>query len=88
MAPKMKLLKPGRFVKVRSGEYYRLTTIGDVVVMETRLADIAVEVFYDENLQTVIRQNKMWDIMKVCNEQYSRYESSSGTGGSRLYYSR
>lgn len=80
-----KHLKPGRFVQVRSGEFYRLTTVGDIVVMETRIADVAVAEFYDTNLKTKHRKNCQWDIVKVCNDSYIRY-GSAYTGGSRLYY--
>lgn len=80
-----KKLKPGRFVQVRSGEFYRLTTIGDIIVMETRIVDVAVEEFYDTNLKAKNRKNYQWDIIKVCNDAYIRY-GSAFAGGSRLYY--
>lgn len=80
-----KQLKPGRFVQVRSGEFYRLTTIGDIVVMETRIADVAVAEFYDTNLKAKHRKNYQWDIIKICNDAYIRY-GTTYTGGSRLYY--
>lgn len=84
---KQKMIKPGRFVQVRNGEIYRLTTFGDVIVMETQLVDVIIDAFYDGELKTVHRKNKAWDIMKIFNESYLRYGISEA-GGSRLYYCR
>ena len=87
MAMKMKKLKPGRFVQIRTGEFFRLSSIGDTVILETRMADIAVEHFYNDGLLTIMRQNKAYDIMKICDEAYTRYENA-GSGGSKLFFSR